>query len=786
MVDDAQHQWSPVLTSKDLSRFVFAVLALSTLTLSTRTTVDAADGAKIYKQHCASCHGGNGEGSSDYDSPLTGDLAISELAKIITETMPEEDPDQCVGENARAVAEYIHKTFYSPVARERSKLARLSLSRLTVRQHRQIVADLLGSFSGIPVVSDDRGLKAHYYGDHRHNHKKKAFERRDAAIDFDFGEFNPTLPLVVQPADAEKKKKPKDKEVQGFAIRWEGSLIAPESGTYRIVLESKNSVVLWINDRKAKFIDGQVHKTGDNVYEKTIDLIGGRAYPLRLDMSAHREWDYSVKLSWVPPHGVKTVIPKHCLMPTTVSETFVLETPFPPDDRSMGYERGNAVSPEWDRATTAAALEVADHVASNLKKYAKGTDKKKVKAFSEQFAERAFRRPLPKEYRDLFAMTVDKAPSMQEAVKRIVLLTLKSPRFLYVETGRGPLDQYGVATSLSLGLWDSLPDEPLRKAAAEGNLKTRQQIEQQAKRMVKDSRAQTKVCEFLHEWLALNQMHGLAKDPQAFPGFDEQVAADLRTSLDLFIGDVVASDNADFRELLLSDSVFLNGRLAKYYGVKMREEADFSKVQKWEPENRSGVLTHPYMLAGLAYRNGTSPIHRGVFLTRFMLGRVLKPPPVAIAPTPVDLHPSMTTRERVALQTNSAECMRCHRTINQLGFALEQFDGVGVHRTKESGKSVDASGTYLTQDDQRVSFNGAEELARYLAKSPEVHANFVQRLFQYMTKQPIRAIDDDFHAQATKSFAERKFNIRDLAVYLVTEGTFRAFEQSERSLADSR
>ena len=150
-----------------------------------------------------------------------------------------------------------------------------------------------------------------------------------------------------------------------------------------------------------------------------------------------------------------------------------------------------------------------------------------------------------------------------------MLLTLKSPRFLYREVGGGP-DGYDVAARLSFGLWDSLPDDELLDAAAAGQARRRaSRSPQQAERMLADPRAKAKLREFLLTWLKVDHAPDLAKDPKRFPGFDAAVASDLRTSLELFLDDVVWSDASDFRQLLLADDVYLNGRLAKFYGADL-------------------------------------------------------------------------------------------------------------------------------------------------------------------------------------------------------------------------
>src|SRR5204863_230081 len=146
-----------------------------------------------------------------------------------------------------------------------------------------------------------------------------------------------------------------------------------------------------------------------------------------------------------------------------------------------------------------------------------------------------------------------------------------------------------------------------------------------------------------------------SKDSQRFPEFSPAMVSDLRTSLDLFLDEVLLSDTADFRQLLLSDTVYLNGTLAKFYGVELPVDADFQKVSL-DSSERAGVLTHPYLMSGFAYTATSSPIHRGVFIARSILGRGLRPPPEAVAPLPPDLHADLTTRVRVILQIKGDSC----------------------------------------------------------------------------------------------------------------------------------
>ncbi len=172
-------------------------------------------------------------------------------------------------------------------------------------------------------------------------------------------------------------------------------------------------------------------------------------------------------------------------------------------------------------------------------------------------------------------------------------------------------------------------------------------------------------------------------------------------------------------------------------------------------------------MLGLAYHKSSSPIHRGVFLVRGVLGRALKPPPIAVAPEDEGANPNLTTRERVALQTKSEVCMNCHGLINPLGFTLENFDAVGRFRAAERDKPIDATGSYRTLAGDEIKFHGARELAEFLARSDEVHRSFVEQLFHQVVKQPISAYGDKQSDVLTASFAASNFNVRKLLVEIM-------------------
>src|SRR3989475_5966167 len=161
--------------------------------------------------------------------------------------------------------------------------------------------------------------------------------------------------------------------------------------------------------------------------------------------------------------------------------------------------------------------------------------------------------------------------------------------------------------------------------------------------------------------------------------------------------------------------MYVNDRLASFYGMNTNGTDDFVKV-KLDPEYRSGVLTHPYLLAAFSYQKFTSPIHRGVFLTRNIVGRALKPPPMAMTFKDADFAPNLTMREKVAQLTRPQACQTCHSVINPLGFSLEQYDAVGRFRTGENGRPIDVLSDYTPDDGETIRRPAARDLAQFAAR----------------------------------------------------------------------
>jgi len=731
-----------------------AVMALASLAVPKfGLAVESHAGEEIYRKQCAECHGARGEGVADkYDETLYGNRSLAELTEIIVDTMPKEKPLRLSPVNAERVASYVYDTFYTDEARARNKPPRVEMSRLTIRQYLNVSADLVGSFRGREQIDERRGLSAQYYNARDSRRDKKVLERVDDKIEFAFADKSPDEKIGAEE----------------FSMRWDGSVIAEDTGDYEFCVRSENGIRLWVNDDEKALIDGWVASGGAVVeHTATIRLLGGRVYPLKLNFFKYKDKSASVALRWKPPQKSWETIPKRNLTPNRVAETLVVSTPFPPDDSSVGYERGNTISKAWDKATTSAAIEVAEKIVAGIddlsgSKSNASDRKERVKEFCYRLAERAFRRQLSDEQKRQFVDTqLDRSADLESGLRRAVLLLLKSPRFLYTELRDSSVDDYDVASRLSFALWDSLPDDELLKAAAANQLHTPEQVSQHAQRMLKDPRARAKVSEFFHHWLPFDEAEDISKDGATFPGFDELVVSDLRASLQLFIDDVVWSESSDFRQLLLADYWFVNDRLAKFYGLQVPEDGEFHKVSM-DAKERAGIVTHPYLLSALAYHKSSSPIHRGVFATRKLLGRALKPPPMAIQFMDGSFDPNLTMREKVTSLTSSNACQTCHSVINPLGFSLENFDAVGRFRAEDKQKPIDATAVYTSVTGETVTLKSARDLAEFAARSPEAQHGFVDQFFQHVVKQPVRAFGPDRLDKLADSFQQSGYHIQKL------------------------
>ncbi len=403
------------------------------------------------------------------------------------------------------------------------------------------------------------------------------------------------------------------------------------------------------------------------------------------------------------------------------------------------------------------------------------------------FAERAFRRPLEAseaaDLRGLHGLLLAEGLTHEEAMAMLVARVLISPDFLYKLEVPPPGDgaelvsPYELATRLSYFLWSSPPDAELLAAAADGSLTSTAVLVEQAERMLADPRVRRLAVEFGTHWLHVS---GFARDAEKnetlFPEF-----AGLRGAIEeetvRFLTDFFQYDRS-ILSLLDADHTFLNEPLAAHYGIPGVEGDAWRRVDGVRAHGRGGVLTLGSTLAMQAGASRTSPILRGNWLFETMLGEKLPKPPKDVPLLAETVPAGLTERQLIELHSENASCGRCHRKIDPLGFALEEFDAVGRFREADaSGQPIDAS-TALA-DGTRI--EGVEGLRAWLLteRREAFVRQFCRKVLGYALGRAVQLSDEPLLDQMVSELADDKFRIGRAIELIVMSPQFREIRGRE-------
>jgi hypothetical protein len=337
-----------------------------------------------------------------------------------------------------------------------------------------------------------------------------------------------------------------------------------------------------------------------------------------------------------------------------------------------------------------------------------------------RFAERAFRRPvLPEEVDRLvrvFRLADDRGESFERAIQLALTTALASPQFLFLaepEESREdrPLTEFELASRLSYFLWSSMPDDELFGEARAGSL--RANLRRQVVRMLEDPKADAFVANFAGQWLQLRKLATSAPDKDLFPGFDDALRAAMRQETERYFGHILR-ENRSVLELIDSDYTFVNEALARHYGIEGVKGEEFRRVALAD-RRRGGVLTQASVLTLTSNPNRTSPVKRGQWILQQILGTPPPPPPPDVPKLDEGRQAAdaASLRERMEAHRARPECASCHRQMDPMGFALENYDAVGRWRTTDGTFPIDPSGELIG----RRKFADAQGLKRLLTSS---------------------------------------------------------------------
>ena len=406
----------------------------------------------------------------------------------------------------------------------------------------------------------------------------------------------------------------------------------------------------------------------------------------------------------------------------------------------------------------------------------------RARAFIVEFGARAFRRPLGSDEVDLYMQLYAQAPTLDPeaspltaGVALLIEAFLQSPNFLYrvemssaVSEGAVTLSSWEVAQRLSYFITNSMPDPALFEAARADQLDA-DGVRAQVERLLSLPSARPALQHFHDQLFDLEDYSELAPSPEIYPDVPSEFGASVLGSAQAFLSDLAFEERGGYADLMTSTSAFANADLARVYGLEGTFGSELVKVNL-DAAERGGFLNQIGYLAANANSTNGDPIHRGVFLVKRLLCRLISAPPDNVVPPPPIAQ--ATNRATVENHTESTDgCRSCHSTlINPYGFPFEHYDAVGAYRALDNGVVVDATSTPLL-DGNFISINNSLELSAAMATSREAHQCFVTHLLEYaLGRNPVA--DDRAFIETLDASSEAGASILDLIGQIATSPAF--------------
>ncbi|HYI94229.1 MAG TPA: DUF1592 domain-containing protein [Bryobacteraceae bacterium] len=367
---------------------------------------------------------------------------------------------------------------------------------------------------------------------------------------------------------------------------------------------------------------------------------------------------------------------------------------------------------------------------------------------------------------------------------------LSNPEFLFrVESdpkkvmpgGIYRISDLELASRLSFFLWSSIPDDELLDAAVQGKLSQPGELEKQARRMLADRRSFNLATNFAGQWLRLRNLDAVNPSGNLFRDFDDNLRQAFRQETELFFDSVLREDR-NVSTLIKADYTFLNERLAKHYGIPNVYGSRVRRVMLTPESKRGGLLRHGSVLSVTSYATRTSPVLRGVLVLRNIVGAPPPaPPPNVPALDESTMAANLPMRQRLAAHRSNAACASCHRTIDPVGFSLENFDAVGQWRELEvEDQPVDATGALPGDTD----FRGIDGLEDALMRRPELFvATLTENLMTFALGRGIEYYDAPAIRKIVGDAQREGYRFSSLILGIVKSAPFQMRRAEVTSLA---
>lgn len=570
------------------------------------------------------------------------------------------------------------------------------------------------------------------------------------------------------------------------------------------VRQPQESLLIQKPTRRVKHTGGQRIQPGsatEKALQTWIDYLAGLSTD-QLRAARQRAAAAEKRMAWKPTVRRLTHSQYDHAVRDLLGDQIQPASSFPKEDFISGFKNqieGQGISPLQAEAygkaaerLAAAAFRGGDQRGLVPGKPISTSDRPLAEKFVRQFGQKAFRRPLTddetKLYTSLCLEEAARGQDFYDGAAIVIEAMLQSPHFLFrIERG-GPNRQFEVASRLSFFLWDTLPNNELLTAAANGELQGPNEIAATARRMLEDQQAKPAFEEFLAQWLRLDVVLSATRDRRRFREFTAETAAAMAEETKRLFNHLAWNDQ-NFMEFFTANYTFINSDLARLYSLPA-PDTDFGRVDYPADSTRSGILGHGSFLVSTSKPGETSPTARGLFVRNHFLGQEIPPPPPGVNATlpAVTESAPLTNRQRLDVHLNSEACAGCHRLIDPIGFGLEQYNAIGVFTPKMSlifanrgdesrGRrptniELDLDTSAYIQGVENSSFSTPKELGRLLAENPACQKSIVKQLFRYALGREETAADQPAIEDLVAKFRASGYRFKELVVALVTSDLF--------------
>ena len=785
---------SKTMRQNTVFRLLLAVGVLGVSDAGAQVLQSSFDPDAILEEHCARCHNDEdwkGEWSLagvNPRSPLADHVLWEKvLRKLRHRLMPPSNSKRRPPDEATytALVEYLESSIDRAVSGNPNPGRTESLRRLNRTEYQNAIRDLLAldidATSLLPHDESGHGFDNVNVGDLSPALLDRYISAAQKIARLAVGSTQTSLESDVIRVQADVTQ---EAHIPGLPIGTRGGVLIP----YTFAQDGEYDVQIWLMRDRNEEVEGlrEPHQL-----EVLLDRRYVASFTVKppADRRDHSQVDKHLKVRMsvtAGPHDLGITFPR--------SQSSLLETARQPLQSHFNMHRHPRMTPAIFQVSITGpyAAAGADDTPSRRRIFIANPSRVSeeegcAKQILATLMRRAYRRPVSAadvEGPMAFFREGRAEGNFDTGIERALTAVLVSPEFLFrveldpddVRPGSAyRIRDIELASRLSFFLWSSIPDDELLDAAVRGELSQPAMLDEQVKRMLADPRSYNLASNFAGQWLHLRKLDGWRPDARLFPDVDDNLRQAFRKETELFVDSILREDRSVL-DLLQADYTFLNERLAKHYGIPGVYGTRFRRVPLEGDNRRGGLLRHGSVLSVTSFATRTSPVIRGKWVLDNIFGAPPPPPPpdVPILDNTI-VSASLPIRERLKEHRTSPVCASCHKTIDPIGFALENFDAVGRWRDYDDGAPVDALGGLPDGSE----FDGVAGLEAGLLRRPELFAEtLTEKLLTFALGRGVEYYDAPAVRKILRAAESEGYRFSSLILGIVRSAPFQMRKSS--------